>query len=196
MTATPKGKIPGYDEPGGDRTQEVTNTYYDIPTVLPVFEQEAGYLHVRLPQKPNGRTAWVKTTDVVVGKTPWKITINLAETRLRLFKAGELLLEAPAGIGVDNTPTATGDFFVTFLQASPNASYGPFEVVTSGHSNVLLTWQGFPDGILALHGPVGAEGVIGTAGVKLSNGCVRLLIADLRQLADVQPGSPVQIVEA
>jgi lipoprotein-anchoring transpeptidase ErfK/SrfK len=195
-TATPKGTVQGYAGPGGAPTQPVSDTYYDIPTALPVIERAPGWLHVRLAPKPNGSTAWVRVDDVTTGSTPWRIVVNLSTTRLQLFDAGQQVLDAPVGIGVDRTPTATGDFFVTFLQKPPNAGYGPFVVITSGHSNVLKTWEGFPDGILAIHGPVGADAAIGTTGTKVSNGCLRLHVADQQRLAGVLPGSPVQIIEA
>jgi len=194
LTATPHGSVQGYDGPDGAKTGEVTNTYYGFETTLPVIDQRPGWLHVRLAPKPNGSTSWVRVEDVDIGKTPWKIVVNLATTRLQLYKAGELMLDAPVGIGVDATPTVTGDFFVTFLQAPKNAGYGPFVMITSGHSEVLLTWEGFPDGILGLHGPVGADAQIGTTGAKISNGCIRMHVADQQQLADVQPGSPFQII--
>jgi lipoprotein-anchoring transpeptidase ErfK/SrfK len=195
-TAVPRGSVQGYDAPGGAPTQKVTNTYYDIPTTLPVIEQAPGWLHVRLAPKPNGSTSWVRAADVTTGSTPWRIVINLATSHLQLFNAGEQVLDAPVGIGLDRTPTATGDFFVTHLQKPPSAGYGPFVMVTSGHSNVLQTWEGFPDGILAIHGPIGSDAAIGTTGAKISNGCIRMHVKDQEQLARVVPGSPVQIVDA
>lgn len=196
LTATPKGSIQGYDGPDGAPTQQVTNTYYDIPTTLPVIEQSDGWLHVRLAPKPNGSTVWVRASDVDIGSTPWKIVINLSTTHLQLFKAGEQVLDAPVGIGLDRTPTVTGDFFVTFLEKPPSAGYGPFVMITSGHSDVLQTWEGFPDGILGIHGPIGSDAMIGDTGAKMSNGCIRMHVADQQQLAEVQPGSPIHIVES
>lgn len=196
LTATPKDKVQGYDAPDGNPTQEVDHLYYDIPTALPVIDQAQDWVQVRLPEKPNGQTAWLKVADVEIGKTPWKIEINLANTRLKAWKAGELVVDAPVGIGTDATPTVTGDFFITFLQAAPKPSYGPFVIITSGHSEVIQSWEGFPDGILGIHGPVGSEAMIGTTGGKMSNGCIRMQVKDQWKLADLQPGSPLTIVAA
>ena len=67
-------------------------------------------------------------------------------------------------------------------------------MVTSGHSNVIQVWEGFPDGILAIHGPIGSDAMIGTAGAKISNGCIRMHLEDQKKLSDVQPGSPIWII--
>ncbi len=194
LTATPKGKVPGYDGPEGTVTQQVTDLYYDRSTKLPVIDQVPGWLRVRLAPKPNGSTVWLRAADVEVGSTPWKIVINLTTTHLQLYEHGEQVLDAPVGVGADATPTATGEFFVTFMQPAPSSSYGPWVMVTSGHSNVIQVWEGFPDGILAIHGPVGAEGVIGNTGARLSNGCIRMRLEDQKKLTEVQPGSPIWII--
>ncbi len=194
LTATPKGAIGAYDAPNGTKTADIDNNYYGIPTSLPVFEQAEDWVHVRLAPKPNGTTAWLKVGDVDIGKTPWKIVVNLATTHLQAFKAGALVLDAPVGIGTDYTPTVTGDFFVTFLQKPTSAAYGPFVMITSGHSDVIKTWEGFPDGILGIHGPIGSDAMIGTTGAKMSNGCIRMHVEDQKQLAEVLPGSPLQII--
>jgi len=196
ITASPKGKIWGYDGPDGNPVQQVTNLYYDVPTWLPVIEQAPGWLHVRLAPKPNGSTVWVKTDDVALGATPWRIVIDLGTTHLKLFKKGEQVLDAAVGVGTNYTPTATGDFFVAFLQKPPSAGYGPFVVITSGHSNVIQSWDGFPDGILGIHGSLGADGMIGDTGAQLSNGCIRMHLADQQQLAEILPGTPIQIIPA
>jgi hypothetical protein len=193
-TATPKGTVPAYDKPDGASAGTVSNTYYGIPTVLPVIDGVPGWVRVRRPERPNGSTVWVRDRDVTVGTTPWRIVVQLSGTRLLLFHAGRLMLDAPAGIGTDRTPTPVGEFFVTHHQAPPSPGYGPVVVVTSAHSEVLTSFGGFPDAIVAFHGPVGAEAAIGTAGAKVSTGCVRLLAGDLANLGDVAPGSPVQIM--
>jgi lipoprotein-anchoring transpeptidase ErfK/SrfK len=196
LTATPKGAIQGYDGPDGKPTVQVTDKYYDIATTLPVIEQAPGWLHVRLAPRPNGSTVWVKASDVTVGSTPWRIEINLTTTHLTLYKAGAVVLDAPVGVGTDYTPTATGDFFVTFFQKPTSSGYGPFVIITSGHSNVLQSFEGFPDGILAIHGSLGADWAISTTGAHISNGCIRMHLDDQKQLQFVQPGTPIHIVAA
>lgn len=193
MTAVPKGSVQGYSAPGGAPTAMVTPTYYDIPTTLPVREEQGDWLRVGTPYKPNGSSAWVRRRDVTLAMTPWHVELDVTTARVRLFKEGQKVMEAAVGIGTDYTPTAVGDFFVTHFQDPPNAGYGPFVMVTSGHSDVIQVWDGFPDGILAFHGPIGSEWAFADVGARISNGCVRMRVADQQQLAQVTPGSPVTI---
>src|SRR5262249_36529808 len=148
--------------------------YYDRPTTLPVIGQQVGWVNVRLAPKPNGQTIWLKRDDVDVGKTPWMIIIHVASARLQLYKENELVMDAPVGVGTSATPTVLGDYFMTFMQSPADSSYGPWVMVTSGHSEVIKVWQGFPDGILAIHGPIGSDGIIGDTGAHISNGCIRM----------------------
>jgi hypothetical protein len=194
VTATPKGKVAKYDAPDGPMTGTVDNLYYGNPTTLPVIEEApGGWLHVRTPYKPNGSTAWIRAADAVLGSTPWAIQIDVTTTHLRLYEDGQLVVDAAVGIGTDATPTAQGDFFVTFLQAPPSSMYGPFVMITTGHSDVIQSWDGFPDGILGIHGPINADSWIGDTGSRISNGCVRMHVVDQQKLAGVTPGTPVHI---
>lgn len=114
---------------------------------------------------------------------------------LSLYDDGSLVIDAPAGIGTSSTPTPTGSFFVAFLEQAPSPGYGPFIIVTSAHSNVIADFANSGDAIIGIHGPLDADSEIGTTGAAVTNGCVRLHDADLAQLADVLPGSPIQIVD-
>jgi len=49
---------------------------------------------------------------------------------------------------------------------------------------------------VAIHGPLGADAAIGTTGVAVSHGCVRLHDANLAQLRVVPSASPVQIISS
>jgi lipoprotein-anchoring transpeptidase ErfK/SrfK len=83
---------------------------------------------------------------------------------------------------------------VAFLAVAPNASYGPFVMITSDHSDAIADWEGSGDAIIAIHGPVGSDAQIGTTGAAISHGCIRLHDSDLAQLRDVPAGSPIDIV--
>ena len=193
-TATPKGTIAKYDTPDGSMTGTVDNLYYGTKTALPVVEQApGGWLRVRTPYRPNGSTTWIKASDAVVGSTPWAIQIDVTTMHLRLYHSGDLVVDAPVGVGVDATPTALGDFFMTFLQAPESSIYGPFVMITSGHSEVIRSFGGFPDGIFGIHGPIGPESWIGDSGSRISNGCIRMHVADQVKLADVTSGSPIHV---
>ncbi|MCB1249656.1 MAG: L,D-transpeptidase [Acidimicrobiales bacterium] len=192
-TAVPKGTVQGYSAPGGAPSMMVANTYYDIPTTLPVREERGEWIRVGTPYRPNSSSAWVRKSDVTLGMSPWHIEIDVTRAKLQLYKEGVLLLDTHVGIGTDYTPTAIGEFFVTHFQNPPNAAYGPFVMVTSGHSETLQSYDGFPDAIMAIHGPINSEWAFAGVGARISNGCVRMSVADQQQLAQVTPGSPVTV---
>ena len=183
-----------YGSPSGRPTGTVPGTWHGSPSILPVLLQEKGYLEVRLAQRPNGSTAWIKQVDVVLSSTPYRIVVHLARRRLDLYAAGKLALEAPVGVGTNRYPTPAGHFFVAFVAAAPSPAYGPFVLVTSGHSNSIGDWEESGDALIAIHGPIGADAEIGTSGAQVSHGCIRLHIPDLVRLRPVPAGSPVDIV--
>jgi lipoprotein-anchoring transpeptidase ErfK/SrfK len=193
LVATLTGSAPDFATPGGPQTGTVPATWYGAPSALPVLAQDNGFLEVRLAQRPNGSTAWIAASAATLSSTPYRIVVDLATEHLNLYRAGQLIMSAPAGIGTVSDPTPTGNFFVVLFAASPSAAWGPFIMVTSGHSNAISDYEESGDAIVAIHGPLGADAAIGTAGARVSHGCVRLHDVDLDQLRAVPVGSPVQI---
>ena len=185
---------PDFATPGGPQTGTVPATWYGAPSALPVLEQDNGYLEVRLAQRPNGSTSWIASSAATLSTTPYKIVVDLATEHLMLYKGGRLLMSAPAGVGTVQDPTPTGNFFVVLFASPPSTAWGPFIMVTSGHSNAISDYEESGDAILAIHGPLGEDAAIGTTGARISHGCVRLHDADLAQLRTVPVGSPVQIL--
>jgi lipoprotein-anchoring transpeptidase ErfK/SrfK len=112
---------------------------------------------------------------------------------LEVRRLHQPILSAPAGLGTGEDPTPTGQYFVTFLEASPSPGYGPFIIVTSAYSTSIANWEGSGDAVIGTHGPLGADSVIGTTGAYLSHGCIRIPIPDLVSLHDVPAGSPISI---
>jgi hypothetical protein len=161
---------------------------------LPVVAQDNGYLEVRLAQRPNGSTAWIASSAATLSSTPYRIVVDLATEHLMLYKAGHLLMSAPAGVGTGQDPTPTGNFFVVLFASPLSAAWGPFVMVTSGHSDAISDYEESGDAIVAIHGPLGEDAAIGTTGARVSHGCVRLHDVDLAQLRTVPVGSPVQII--
>jgi len=194
LVATLTETTPDFATPGGPQTGTVPATWYGAPSALPVLEQDNGYLEVRLAQRPNESTAWIASSAATLSSTPYKIVVDLATEHLMLYKRGRLLMSAPAGVGTVQDPTPTGNFFVVLFASPPSAAWGPFIMVTSGHSNAISDYEESGDAIVAIHGPLGEDAAIGTTGASISHGCVRLHDADLAQLRTVPVGSPVQIV--
>ena len=194
--ATVLRSAPGYASPGGSVTGTVPASWYGRPSVLPVVATRPGWVQVRLAQRPNGSTAWLPAGDVTLGRTPYRIVVNNTATQLALYERGRLVFAAPAGVGTTDDPTPTGEFFVAFDEQppQPDPGYGPFIIVTSAHSPAISDWENSGDAIIGIHGPLGEDSEIGTAGARISHGCVRLHAEALERLAEVPPGTPVDVV--
>ena len=171
-------------------------TWRGAASVLPVLGSTSTRLLVRVAQRPNGQKAWISSKDATLSRTPYEIVIHLRLTHLTLFRRGKQVLSAPIGVGTTTNPTPKGAFFVAFFAAAPDSGYGPFVMVTSAHSKTITDWERSGDGMIGIHGPLdaGADAKIGTTGTRISHGCIRLHVADLRRLRPVPAGSPVYIV--
>ncbi len=193
LIATTKGTIPRFVIPGGRENGTVPGRWYGGVSSLPVIGQRPGWFRVRLVTRPNGSTAWVRAGDVTITDTPYRIVVDLAAERLRLYRLGRQIMNAPAGIGTRQDPTPTGQYFVAMLEESPSAGYGPFILVTSAHSDAISDWEDSDDAVIGIHGPLGEGSLIGTGGAALSHGCIRLQLADLARLRPVPVGTPITI---
>lgn len=193
LIATVKAAVNRYPTPGGRSDGTIPATWYGAPSALPVIGQEPGWIRVRIQNRPNESTAWVRTADVDVSATPYRIEINLTTKRLDLLNQGRVVLDAPAGIGAADDPTPTGAFFVAFFEQPPSPGYGPFVLVTSAHSNSISDWESSGDAVIGIHGPLGEDASIGTTGAAVSHGCIRMHDRDLEKLRQVPPGTPIDI---
>jgi lipoprotein-anchoring transpeptidase ErfK/SrfK len=149
----------------------------------------AAYL-VQIPRRPNGVTGWVPAGQVGLERVTTRITVDLSQRRVTLYKSGRRVLSATAAIGSAATPTPTGSFYVNqrLIPSDPNGPFGPGAVGISAFSDVLTGWtQGGP---IAIHG-TNEPWSIGRA---VSNGCIRLANPVLRRLfAQALNGTPVLI---
>ena len=167
-----------------------------VPTVFGVLTERVDsscaptWLHVSLPLRPNGITGWVRAADVRVATVHTRITVDLSERKVRLYRDGRLVLSATAAIGSDATPTPLGRYYVNqrLIPTDPSGPYGPGAVGISAFSPVLTGWaQGGP---IAIHG-TNEPWSIGRA---VSNGCIRLPNGTLLKLFRQTPaGTPVLI---
>jgi lipoprotein-anchoring transpeptidase ErfK/SrfK len=190
-----------YDEVGGppsERTVPNPNENGVISTFLVAqrnVTDDAGnrWLEVNLPIRPNGSTAWVKESDVVISFTDLEVVVAIAEHRLRIQKEGSTILDFPVGIGTTETPTPGGVFYIKELlqPTNPDGAYGPYAFGLSGFSNVITESDQFGDGVIGIHGTNQPELV----GTDVSHGCIRMKNEDITQLVGLLPlGTPVQIV--
>lgn len=191
--ATPKGEIPTYAGPDGNEVGTV-GFWYGYPMTMPVVAEVGDWLQIQLPERPNGKTGWVRAADVTRSTSVWRMVLKLSETRLYVYKDGEEVWNAPVGIGKDSTRTPTGTYFVAVIEKPGPAGYGPVVLNLNAHSEDIESWQGSGDAITAFHGPFGSEELIRSGGGKVSNGCVRMLTEDQLKMDPITLGSPVDIV--
>jgi lipoprotein-anchoring transpeptidase ErfK/SrfK len=196
LVATTHGAIPGSPAPGAPSNLVVPASWYGYPSVLPVIASRPNWVEVRLAQRPNGSTTWVRQSDVSLAVTPYRIVVDLGTEHLAVWHDGTQILNFPAGIGTSDDPTVTGSYFVTMQVPAPSPGYGPFVLVTSAHSDAITDWDASGDAIIAIHGPITSydDAQIGTTGAAISHGCIRLHDADLAQLSLIPAGTPVDIV--
>jgi hypothetical protein len=191
--ASPNGRIPVYDAPGGQEIGDV-GVWYGYPMTMPILEERDGWLRIMRPERPNGLTGWVPADQVTRSTSEWRMVLKLSETRVRVYKDGFEVWSAPVGIGKDSTRTPTGAFFVAVIEKPGSGGYGPIVLDLSAHSEDIHSWEGSGDAITAFHGPFGAQEVLRAGGGKVSNGCIRMLPEDQIKMDGIPLGTPVDIV--
>jgi lipoprotein-anchoring transpeptidase ErfK/SrfK len=148
------------------------------------------WLHVELPMRPNESTGWIHAVDVARRAVHTRITVDLAQLRVRVYRFGRLVLSTPAAVGSSATPTPRGRYYVNqrLIPSDPNGPFGPGAVGLSAFSPVLTGWtQGGP---VAIHGTNEPWSI----GRRVSNGCIRVPNAMLRRLFRLAvTGTPVLI---
>ncbi len=197
LVATTDGSIPGYASPqAAAPDMTVPGSWYGYPSILPVITSEPGWLYVRLAQRPNGSTIWVRQSDVTLSSTSYSIVVNLATMHLLVYDNGAQVFDFPAGIGAPDDPTPPGQYFMPMQYPSPGPGYGPFVLVTSDHSDTITDWENTGDAVIGIHGPITSydDSLIGTTGAAISHGCIRLHDADLAQLSIIPAGTPIDII--
>ena len=155
-------------------------------------ERRAGGLtwaEVTLPIKPAGRTAWVPRGALdSYERVTTELVLNRTTERLRLYRGGRLVFQAPAGVGAPATPTPAGRFWIREqFPVRGVGAYGPYAYGTSAYA-ALTDWPG--GGVVGLHGTDEPGLVPGHP----SHGCIRLRNADIVRLSRlVSVGTPLLI---
>jgi hypothetical protein len=162
------------------------------PTVLLVLDRQPGWLHCRLPGRPDGTTGWISSNGVQLSEIDCSITVDCSARQTRISRNGQQVASYRCVIGAPATPTPRGNFFVTEKVLQPSGSdIGPWVLALNGYSNVLQDFDGGP-GQIALHGQLGALAV--PLGSAASHGCVRFDPRTDQWLANNVPvGTPVTI---
>ena len=149
------------------------------------------WLRIRLPQRPNNASGWIRRDDAVLERSAYTIQISTGRRLLTLREAGRVLLRTEVVVGAPATPTPHGLFAIYDIVPLPKSPYAPYELQLTAHSDVLRTFDG-GEGRVALHGMNGALRV--PLGTSRSHGCIRLLPATAQVLGKTVPlGSLVAI---
>ncbi len=130
-----------------------------------------GWIKVDLPVRPNGSTGWIRTETVSLAQTGYRIVVEIGAHRLTLYDRDRITVQAPVGVGVSETPTPGGVYYVKELlrPPDPRGPYGPYAYGLSGFSNVLTSFGG-GDGVIGIHGTDQPSSI----GRDVSHGCIRV----------------------
>jgi hypothetical protein len=151
------------------------------------------WIKVRLPERPNTRSGWMRTDFARLSAVRWRVVIDLRARRARAYHDGRLKRSWPVVVGKRATPTPRGRFAIYERVRQPAGSeLGPYALHLTAHSQTLFDYGGGP-GRIALHGRDGAL-LRDPLGSAASHGCVRMDNRVLRWLAPrAAPGTPVEI---
>jgi lipoprotein-anchoring transpeptidase ErfK/SrfK len=152
------------------------------------------WLRVRLPDRPNGASAWIPANVTQLASTPWRIVVSVRKRTVALERRGSVVRVYRAVVGAPGTPTPTGLFAVSerVSQPDPHAFYGPWVLLLTAYSNTLRRFDGGP-GQISIHGRAGAS-LRDPLGTARSHGCIRIDNAAVDLLARVAvEGTPVVI---
>jgi len=160
-----------------------------VPLTFRVVGERGAWLQVQLPQRPNGSTGWIRTSDVRLTSVTYRLAVSTERNTLSLFHDDALLKTYAVATGTGGTPTPHGSFYLTELLAPTNAGYGPFAFGLSAYSEALSSFGGGP-GQIGLHGTADAASI----GHAASHGCIRMSNRDITALARLLPlGTPITI---
>jgi lipoprotein-anchoring transpeptidase ErfK/SrfK len=193
-----RGPFELFEEPGAETSVEAVEgrnpwggtAVFGVRQAVYAGDGEA-WLEIMLPRRPNGSSGWALASDFDLRPLEYEVDVSLSQRRLLVRTGDEVVRDYPVAIGAPDTPTPTGEFYITVKLQPPQISqvYGRWALGLSGYSDVLDQF-GTGDGQIAIHGTQ-SEWSIGQA---TSNGCVRLTNDAITDLAGLLPqGTPVTV---
>ncbi len=169
--------------------------------VFQIIDDRTGWIHVRLPVRPNGASGWVRTGEVTRFATPFGLILNATKGELVTCKDGKQLRVdrvAFPGLGQGSqqspgqpringesllTEISSGSYFIVDLATSSTADGGGFAFGISGFSNVS-------DVRLRLRGKIPTPAVDGPfplTDAVISDEAIKFLAKT------IYPGTPIDI---
>ncbi len=148
------------------------------------------WYRVWLAIRPNESRGWIPEGRLAFYTTAAKITIDLSQRELSVYRRGELLETYPVAVGKPGLSTPVGFFFINqkLKPPSPGGAYGALAIGISAFQPKLPYWE--QGGPVAIHG-TNQDHLIGKA---ISHGCVRMHDKDVLEVSRYVPaGSPVVI---
>ena len=197
VAEVPKVAVYAQPDDAGQPTQQLDNpTESGSPLVFMVDGREVDgpWLKVNLPVRPNGSKGFVRSADVKLQTTEYRVKIELGAHRLTVRKSDEVVVDTPIGVGTAETPTPGGVYYLKELiqPSNPDGDYGPYAYGLSGFSNnpELANFNG-GNGIIGIHGTNQPDKI----GTDVSHGCIRVSNEVITEMASYLPlGTPVEIV--
>jgi lipoprotein-anchoring transpeptidase ErfK/SrfK len=162
-------------------------------TVLPVIGRASGggWLHVRLPSRPNNATGWIPASRTRSVRLGWRIVVDLSQRTATTYRLGRVARHDRVVIGKPATPTPLGHYFVVdHARLTTWWARGTTALMTSAYSDVFQVTRQDP-GEIGLH----SQGVLtDPLGSAASHGCVRFNARAIAWLAKRIPnGTPIDI---
>ena len=180
LRAAPRGRTVGRVRP---------RTEFGSPKVVSVLGRRGDWLRVVVPERPNGRPAWIRARATRPGAVDVSLHVDRSARRLTVRRGDRVLRRVRVAVGRAGTETPEGRFAVTdkLRTKRSDSPYGCCAIALSGHQPKLL--PGWPGGDrLAIHATPQTE----TIGTAASLGCLRAKTRDLQALLQIVPlGAPV-----
>jgi L,D-transpeptidase catalytic domain len=188
------------DRPGGKVLARIgARTEFGSPQTLDLALRRGNWVAVRSSALGNKQVGWAPAAALRLKPQFWRIEVDLSRRELRVIHprsapqgvlVDSVLRRVSVAIGAPDTPTPTGEFYVTDKLAG--SDFGPFYgcciLALSGRQpNLPEGWSGGDR--LAIHGSPTP-----TWGQAVSNGCLHAAESDLRELMRIVPlGTSVKI---
>jgi hypothetical protein len=169
-----------------DRSRELVLALQEMTRI----EGGRTWVEVRLPMRPNGKTAWVRRNALGgYHKVIKQLVIDRSSFRAQLYRDGDRIWWGRLGVGTPDAPTPAGRFYTRerLVPREKDGIYGIFAFGTSAYSS-LSDWP--RGGVVGIHGTNQPSLIPG----RISHGCVRVRNEKIRKLRRLMPlGTPIRV---